>query len=58
MKLELKNLTVAYGDRAVVRDVSLAIPPSSIYAFIGPAGSGKTSILRTINLLSIEVDGA
>jgi phosphate transport system ATP-binding protein len=57
-KLALRDLTIAYGDRAVVRNVTLEIPPSSIFAFIGPAGSGKTSILRTINQLSTEVDGA
>jgi len=53
-------LSIRYGEHAppVVRKVSLAIPPKSIYAFIGPAGSGKTSILRTINLLSIDIDGA
>jgi phosphate transport system ATP-binding protein len=58
MKLELRNLTIDYGAAPVVRDVNLSIPQSSIYAFIGPAGSGKTSILRTINLLSQEIDRA
>jgi phosphate transport system ATP-binding protein len=58
-KLEIRNLSVRYEDAPpVVRSVSLAIPRNFIYAFIGPAGSGKTSILRTINLLSIEVDRA
>jgi phosphate transport system ATP-binding protein len=57
-KLELVDLTIRYGTRAVVRNVNLSVPASSIYAFIGPAGSGKTSILRTINLVSIDVDGA
>jgi phosphate transport system ATP-binding protein len=41
-----------------VRALDLAIPAGSIYALIGPAGSGKTSVLRTINLLSIDVDRA
>jgi phosphate transport system ATP-binding protein len=59
VKLEIKHLTIGYdGQPPVVRKVDLAIPPNFIYAFIGPAGSGKTSILRTINLLSIDVDGA
>ena len=57
-KVEIKGLTVRFGDTAVVRDVALSIPEHSVYAWIGPAGSGKTSVLRTINLLSIEVDGA
>ena len=52
-KLEIKDLTIRYdGGPPVVRKVSLAVPRNSIYAFIGPAGSGKTSILRTINPVS------
>ena len=57
-KVEIRDLTVRFGDHAVVRDVALQIPEHSVYAWIGPAGSGKTSVLRTINLLSIEVDRA
>jgi phosphate transport system ATP-binding protein len=57
-KIHLCALTVRYGGVAVVRDVELRIPENAIHAWIGPAGAGKTSILRTINLLSIEVDRA
>ena len=57
-KLDLQALNISYGRDAVVRNLSLSIPSGSIYAIIGPAGSGKTSLLRTINLLSVEVDGA
>ncbi len=58
-KLDLCELTIRYGEGpAVARNISLGIARNSIHAFIGPAGSGKTSILRTINLLSIDVDGA
>jgi phosphate transport system ATP-binding protein len=42
----------------VVRNLDLAIPKNSIYAIIGPAGGGKTSVLRTITLLSVDVDRA
>jgi phosphate transport system ATP-binding protein len=56
--IDLRALTIAYGGRTVVRSVHREVPPNIIYAFIGPAGSGKTSILRTINLLSIDVDRA
>jgi phosphate transport system ATP-binding protein len=38
--------------------VDLAVWPKSIHALIGPAGSGKTSLLRAINHLATEVDGA
>jgi len=57
-KIEIRQLSVGYTGRQAVRGVDLAIPATSIYAWIGPAGSGKASTLRTINLLSIEVDGA
>jgi phosphate transport system ATP-binding protein len=57
-KLRLERLSIELGDRQVVRGLDLAIPRGSIYALIGPAGSGKTSVLRTINLLSIDVDRA
>ncbi len=56
-KIEIRQLSVGCAGRQVVRGVDLTIPATSIYAWIGPAGSGKASILRPINLLSIEVDG-
>ncbi|HXK19276.1 MAG TPA: phosphate ABC transporter ATP-binding protein [Polyangiaceae bacterium] len=57
-KLDIQALSISYGERAVVRNLTLSIPSGSIYAVIGPAGSGKTSLLRTINLLSVELDRA
>lgn len=57
-KVDLRDVSVRYGRDPVVRNITLSIPPHFIYAFIGPAGSGKTSLLRAMNLLSIEVDGA
>ena len=57
-KIDIRKLTIRYAGPPVVRDVDLAIPANSIYAIIGPAGSGKTSVLRTINLLSVDVDRA
>jgi len=57
-KLEVRALHVRYGRVSAVRGLDLAVPAGSICAIIGPARSGKTSLLRTINLLSLEVDGA
>lgn len=57
-KIELRRLGVRYGPLSVLRGVSLGIEAGTIHALIGPAGSGKTSLLRTLNLLSREVDGA
>ncbi len=57
-KLAIHGLHVRYGQSQAVRGVDLAIPAGCVYAIIGPARSGKTSLLRTINLLSLEIDGA
>lgn len=57
-KLVLEQLSVQLGQHRAVRGLDLQIPRSCIYSLIGPAGSGKTSVLRTINLLSIDVDRA
>ena len=57
-KLVLERLCVHYGEVEAIRDLDVAIPRGSVFALIGPAGSGKTSLLRSINLLSVDVDGA
>ncbi len=57
-KIELQKLDVSFGGLSVVRGLDLGIPAHSIFALIGPAGSGKTSVLRSINLLAVEVDHA
>lgn len=58
IKLSIRGLGLRYQGPPVLRDVTLAIPRNSITAIIGPAGSGKTSLLRTLNLLSVDVDRA
>ena len=57
-KLDVRGLHVRYGRVSAIRGLDLAVSQGSICAIIGPARSGKTSLLRTINLLSLEVDGA
>jgi len=46
--IELNNITKAYTGKTAVNQLSLAIPEGSIYGFIGPNGSGKTTTLRMI----------
>jgi phosphate transport system ATP-binding protein len=57
-KIAIEHLCIRYGDTEVLRDLDLTIPRGNIFALIGPAGSGKTSLLRTLNLLSVDVDRA
>ena len=49
--LELKNLTMAYGDIDVLRNVSLTVAPGTTTCIIGPSGSGKSTLLRGVNRL-------
>ena len=53
-KLLLRNVSVSAGVNAVIKDVSFGIPANSIVSVIGPAHSGKTTLLRAINRL-IEI---
>lgn len=55
-KIRIENVRYAYGDREVVHNVSLDIAANSITVFFGPAGGGKTTILRMINRLNDLVE--
>lgn len=46
--IELLNITKTFGFHTAVNDLSLNVPEGSIYGFIGPNGSGKTTTLRMI----------
>ena len=46
--VELQNVTKTFGRQKAVDDLSLAVPAGSVYGFIGPNGSGKTTTLRLI----------
>jgi zinc transport system ATP-binding protein len=46
--VRLTDLSVRYGARTVLHDVSLAIEPGEIVTIVGPNGSGKTSLLRAL----------
>lgn len=46
--VELENVTKTFGGVAAVNSLTLAVPQGSIYGFIGPNGSGKTTTMRMI----------
>jgi phosphate transport system ATP-binding protein len=46
---EVKNLSFFYGDKQVVKEVSLPIYQNQATALIGPSGCGKTTLLRCMN---------
>ena len=48
----IRGVTKYFGDYAAVDDLTLTVPRGSVYGFIGPNGSGKTTTLRmTMNIL-------
>ena len=46
--IELSGVTKTFGSVMAVNDLSLEVPKGSIYGFIGPNGSGKTTTIRMI----------
>jgi ABC-2 type transport system ATP-binding protein len=46
--IEVEGLTKSFGDRVVVRDLSMRVKRGSIYGFLGPNGSGKTTTIRML----------
>ena len=50
--IAIRGVTKYFGDYAAVDDLTLTVPRGSVYGFIGPNGSGKTTTLRmTMNIL-------
>jgi phosphate transport system ATP-binding protein len=56
--ISLQNLNVYYGQFRAVTDVSLEVPANQIMALVGPSGSGKSSVLRSINRIHETAIGA
>ena len=46
--IDVEHLTKRFDGRAVVRDVSMQVRRGSIYGFLGPNGSGKTTTIRML----------
>ncbi len=52
MVIAAKNLTLAYGKNIIVKNLSLAVGPTTVTALIGPSGCGKSTLLRTFNRMN------
>ena len=46
--IEFENVTKSYGDRVLIDNLSLKIPPGAIVGIIGPNGAGKSTLFRMI----------
>ncbi len=56
--IEIEGVTKTFGEVTAVNDLSLDVPRGSIYGFIGPNGSGKTTTLRMIMNIFYPDSGA
>ena len=55
--LEIKHLKKSYGQNEVLKDISLTVHKGEVISIIGSSGSGKSTFLRSINLLETPTDG-
>ncbi|MBU1671214.1 MAG: phosphate ABC transporter ATP-binding protein [Actinobacteria bacterium] len=56
-KMEIKNLSMFYGDFKAIEDISLDIPSQRITALIGPSGCGKSTLVRCLNRMNDLIQG-
>ncbi|MDB5228126.1 MAG: phosphate transporter ATP-binding protein [Bacteroidota bacterium] len=55
--IQVKNLSVSYGNHQVLKNLSIDIPDNKLTAIIGPSGCGKTTLFKTFNRLIDDTDG-
>lgn len=56
-KIWIDNVTYAYEGKPALRNITLDVPARAISVFFGPAGGGKTTLLRLINRLNDLIEG-
>ncbi|MFN7230541.1 MAG: phosphate ABC transporter ATP-binding protein PstB [Brevundimonas sp.] len=58
IKVSARSVSVFYGEKQALIDVSLDIPDKTVTAFIGPSGCGKSTFLRCINRMNDTIPAA
>ena len=54
--IEVESLSLYYGEKQALKNISLAIPDKQVTAFIGPSGCGKSTLLRCFNRMNDLID--
>lgn len=52
IKIEVNDLSLYYGEKQALKEISLEIPRNKVTALIGPSGCGKSTFLRCINRMN------
>ena len=55
--LEVRHLSKAFGSHQVLKDIDFTVRPGDVTSIIGASGSGKSTMLRCINLLETPTGG-
>ena len=56
--IEARNISVKYGEKLAVENVSMQVPRHSVIALIGPSGSGKSTLIRCFNRMNDLIPSA
>lgn len=56
IKIAVNKLSLYYGDKIALKDISMEIKARKVTAFIGPSGCGKSTFLRTLNRMNDLID--
>src|SRR5690242_15453606 len=55
--LSVQNVTKRYSNHIALDNVSVEVPPQSVFGLLGPNGAGKTSLIRIINQITGPDEG-
>jgi phosphate transport system ATP-binding protein len=58
IKISTQHVSIRYGEKVAVKDVTLEVKARSILALIGPSGSGKSTFIRCFNRMNDLIPGA
>jgi len=57
IKIQVEDLSLYYGEKKALNEISLQIPANKVTALIGPSGCGKSTFLRCINRMNDLIPG-
>ncbi|MFM9989772.1 phosphate ABC transporter ATP-binding protein PstB [Flavobacterium sp.] len=57
IKIEVNKLSLYYGEKKALNEISMQIPRNKVTALIGPSGCGKSTFLRSINRMNDLIPG-